>query len=202
MQYHLGRDGSQLGDFPEEEIRDGLRSGRFLPTDLAWSAGMSDWKPLSEVLPDAAPASVSSADAPTPVSEVEVLAPGATSSPSPTYLPAAPSAATPTPWRQPGAAVPNVGAGALPTPGTAIASLVLGILSLITCWFGILLVIPGLICGHMAMNQIKAPGSRYEGRALALTALILNYIWIGLFVIAVFVMFVFGVFAAVAEQTH
>lgn len=45
--YHLGRDGQELGIFPEHEIREGLLTGRFLPTDLAWMPGMSDWQPLT-----------------------------------------------------------------------------------------------------------------------------------------------------------
>lgn len=52
--YHLGRDGQELGVFPEHEIREGLLTGRFLPTDLAWMAGMSEWQPI-EALPPFSP---------------------------------------------------------------------------------------------------------------------------------------------------
>jgi hypothetical protein len=52
--YHLGRDEQELGVFPEHEIREGLLTGRFLPTDLAWMAGMTDWQPL-ESLPAFSP---------------------------------------------------------------------------------------------------------------------------------------------------
>lgn len=41
--FHLGRDGEELGVFPEHEIREGLLTGRFLPSDLAWTEGMPDW---------------------------------------------------------------------------------------------------------------------------------------------------------------
>ena len=51
---HVARAGTNLGSFSLEEIREGLRTGRFLPTDLAWQTGMTDWRPLSEVA--AAPA--------------------------------------------------------------------------------------------------------------------------------------------------
>lgn len=50
MQYHVGRSGQQLGQFTEEEMRQGLVSGRFLASDLAWREGMPQWKPLGEVL--------------------------------------------------------------------------------------------------------------------------------------------------------
>lgn len=88
----------------------------------------------------------------------------------------------------------------MPTPGTAIASLVLGIISLVTCSLGVLLVIPGLICGHIALNQIKAPGSRYEGKALAMTGLILNYVWLGAVVLGVIFILAFGLLGAILEQ--
>lgn len=43
----ISRDREQLGQFPEQEVRDGLKSGRFLGSDLAWKEGMPEWKPLS-----------------------------------------------------------------------------------------------------------------------------------------------------------
>ena len=47
---HVARDGANIGTFSIEEIREGLRTGRFLPTDMAWEAGMPDWRPLSQVM--------------------------------------------------------------------------------------------------------------------------------------------------------
>jgi hypothetical protein len=47
---HVARDGANIGTFSVEEVREGLRTGRFLPTDMAWEAGMSDWRPLSQVM--------------------------------------------------------------------------------------------------------------------------------------------------------
>lgn len=47
---HVARDGTNIGTFSVEEVREGLRTGRFLPTDMAWEAGMSDWRPLSQVM--------------------------------------------------------------------------------------------------------------------------------------------------------
>ena len=45
---HVNRAGSTLGTFSLEEVRRGLESGQFLPTDLAWEEGMAEWKPLSQ----------------------------------------------------------------------------------------------------------------------------------------------------------
>jgi hypothetical protein len=50
MQYLLARDGQQLGQFSEEEIRSGLFEGRYQPTDSAWTEGMEDWRPLEEIM--------------------------------------------------------------------------------------------------------------------------------------------------------
>src|SRR4051794_2318411 len=45
---HVNRGGTNLGTFSEEEVRSGLRAGRFVGTDLGWREGMPAWKPLSQ----------------------------------------------------------------------------------------------------------------------------------------------------------
>jgi hypothetical protein len=45
---NVNRGATSLGAFSEEDVRDGLRTGRFLPTDLGWREGMAGWKPLSQ----------------------------------------------------------------------------------------------------------------------------------------------------------
>jgi hypothetical protein len=44
---HVARDGAKLGEFTLEQVREGLRTGQFRPTDLGWEAGMPDWRPLA-----------------------------------------------------------------------------------------------------------------------------------------------------------
>ncbi len=44
----IARDGKSFGNFSEEAVREGLRSGRYLPTDLGWREGMTTWQPLSQ----------------------------------------------------------------------------------------------------------------------------------------------------------
>jgi len=46
--FHIGRAGTKLGVFSEFEVRQGLKSGRFLLTDLGWKEGMENWAPLSQ----------------------------------------------------------------------------------------------------------------------------------------------------------
>ena len=45
---HVNRGATSLGVFSEEEVREGLRTGRFAPTDIGWREGMPNWQPLSQ----------------------------------------------------------------------------------------------------------------------------------------------------------
>ncbi len=81
---HVNRAGTTLGIFSEQDVRDGLRSGRFQATDLGWKEGMSSWQPLSQ-FPEFAGVEPS-ADAPS--GSVPPPAPG--EAPPPQTLPIAP----------------------------------------------------------------------------------------------------------------
>ena len=48
---HIARKQQLLGSFSEEEVREGVRTGRFQPGDLAWREGMPEWKALGEMAP-------------------------------------------------------------------------------------------------------------------------------------------------------
>lgn len=56
----VARGNQQLGQFWPQEVSDGLASGRFLPTDLAWKEGMPTWITLG-TFPDLPAASSSQA---------------------------------------------------------------------------------------------------------------------------------------------
>ena len=45
---HVNRGATSLGVFSEEDIREGLRTGRFAPSDIGWREGMATWQPLSQ----------------------------------------------------------------------------------------------------------------------------------------------------------
>ena len=47
--FHINRGGTNLGTFSEDEVRDGLRSGKFFSTDLGWRDGMATWEPLAQI---------------------------------------------------------------------------------------------------------------------------------------------------------
>jgi len=46
---HIARDHKPLGTITEDELRDGIFSGKYVATDLVWREGMAEWKPLSEM---------------------------------------------------------------------------------------------------------------------------------------------------------
>ena len=62
----VNRDSQDLGQFTEQEISDGLQSGRFFPADLGWQEGMENWQPLSTFTNLPAPGSASPAIHPVP----------------------------------------------------------------------------------------------------------------------------------------
>jgi hypothetical protein len=45
---HVNRGATSLGIFSEEEVREGLRTGRFAASDIGWREGMANWQPLSQ----------------------------------------------------------------------------------------------------------------------------------------------------------
>jgi len=46
---HVARSGKTIGTFGLNSLRDALISAKVLPTDHYWKAGMTDWKPVSEL---------------------------------------------------------------------------------------------------------------------------------------------------------
>lgn len=173
MQYHVGRHSQPLGQFVEAEIREGLERGTFHVSDLVWHQGMTEWKRLDQVFGFAAAQTLSAPMHP----------PGFTGGPMTPMIP-----------------VVHGAVGVMPTPGTAIASLVLGIfglLALATGFVGAVVAVPGVICGHMALGQINRSGGMLQGRGVAVAGLATSYasIAIGLLMILAFGI-IFGIAAA------
>ena len=108
------------------------------------------------------------------------------------------------------AAVPPMPVGAFPprqmpvhagqppqSSGLAIASLILGILSL---FMALLTGIPAVICGHLSLSRIKRAQGALTGRGMAITGLILGYLGISLTVFFVLLGIALPVFNAVQER--
>jgi hypothetical protein len=81
---HLNRAQQNLGEFTPEEVVEGLRSGRFLPSDLAWREGMETWQPLSTFSFPAESVPPLPTEAHTPIAESPATA---TAAPQPAQLP-------------------------------------------------------------------------------------------------------------------
>jgi hypothetical protein len=68
----------------------------------------------------------------------------------------------------------------VPSQGLAIASLVCGILALISCcfvgFFNLPLVIAALVTGHMALSKIKVDPATYAGKGMAKAGLATGYV--------------------------
>jgi hypothetical protein len=78
----------------------------------------------------------------------------------------------------PGAYVPGYYQPVAPTSGLAIASMVCGIVAIITCYFAGLLGLPAVICGHLALSQINGSALPMAGRGMAIAGLVLGYLGI------------------------
>src|ERR1700739_4131685 len=94
---HVNRGATSLGAFPEEQVRDSIRSGRFLPSDLGWKEGMASWQPLSQFAEFANDFSAATSTAAAPPPQTPATAPV----PPPAASPAGTASAAPRsglPW--------------------------------------------------------------------------------------------------------
>jgi hypothetical protein len=83
--YYVGKNGSQSGPYPLDEMRNMASSGRLAATDLIWTEGMSEWKPAGAALPDLFSKSAPAAPIP------GVVAQSPSPFPAPQGLPSPPS---------------------------------------------------------------------------------------------------------------
>lgn len=67
------------------------------------------------------------------------------------------------------------------TNGLALTSFLLGIFSVVLCGVGVVLAIPGLICGIIGMGRVKKSGGTQKGHGLALAGTILSGVAIVMF---------------------
>lgn len=56
MQYHVAKNGEKSGPFDREEVYRRLVSGELSGSDLGWCEGMTEWEPLSKLMPPPVPA--------------------------------------------------------------------------------------------------------------------------------------------------
>jgi hypothetical protein len=159
MIFHVARDGQPLGTFTQEEIRDHLEAGRLVVTDLVWMRGMEDWEAMAQVFE----IEIDTDDTPGMPPSLPPVIPGRTEQVLPEAWVSSPQIAAP---EAPFTGVPE-------NSGFAIASLVLGIVSLGGfCFTGL----PAVICGHSALRDIRRSKGRLIGQGFARTGLVLGYL--------------------------
>jgi len=170
MHWYYSKNSTQLGPVSDDELQAKLACGEVTGTDLVWREGMADWRAVSVV--EELRAALVSKD---PLAAPMVPAGGVSSPYAPPYAPSYPTSGMPV---------------SLPTSGLAVASLVCGIIGLVTCM--LFPGIPAVICGHMALNHLSRPEVRMTGRGMAITGLVMGYL--SILVLAGFVvLFIIGV---------
>ncbi|GIT82136.1 hypothetical protein LLS1_38050 [Leifsonia sp. LS1] len=95
--------------------------------------------------------------------------------------------------QNPNAYPPAAPAGYTPYPAQKSGTNVLAIIALVGAF---IIPLAGVICGHIALSQIKRTGE--SGRGLALAGLIIGYVYIALIVLFTILAIVAGIAAASA----
>ncbi len=191
IEWFYGKGGQQFGPIDEVTLSARIATGEIGPQDLVWKEGMDSWKPLQEIRHLAPsgnhPQSQDSEGLTPELSQspysppAEIKAPALDDSivdevPQSPYSP--PVEGVEGASYTPGPSLPV-------TNGLAIASMICGILSLILFCFcgGLFLGIPAVICGHLSLNQLNAPGNSQQGRGMAIAGLICGYLGIAFLII-------------------
>lgn len=166
--WFYGKDNTQHGPVSDLEVRNLISTGQITQDTIIWREGMTDWLPMKSV-PDFQISQEANQGA------MAQGTPGA----------ATPYAAGQAPY-----------AGAVPTDGLSIASLVCGILAIISCYIWGLFGLPAVICGHMSLKKIKNSPVPIQGKGMAIAGLITGYIGIALQLVVIIVI----IFAAASSS--
>ena len=172
--WFYGKDNTQHGPISELEIRALITSGTITPTTIVWREGMTGWLPMKDV-PE-----FSTASSPSGISD--------------------PNAPTPYTSPQTNAALPPYQGAAIPTDGLSIASLVCGILAIISCYIWGIFGLPAVICGHMSLKKIKNSPTPVAGKGMAIAGLVCGYIGIALQLLVIIAFVAVAVNAASHQQ--
>lgn len=183
MNWYYAKNGTQQGPLPTEDMKSRIAMEEISPTDLAWCEGMADWMPVG---------TIAALKVEAPPARVDMLpSPGAPrgDASTPTPEPYRPPAAAPAPGLSP--VVP----GQQPSQGLAIASMVCGILGILSCCafpFNLLLILPAIVLGHVALSKAKSDPARSGGKGMAKAGLITGYIGLVFSLISLVMFLMFG----------
>lgn len=190
MQWYYSKNGTQLGPVAQDELISKLSSGEVSPADLVWKDGMADWIPASQVGELKAVA-------------VPPAAPSAPAVPSPAAMdtPYVPPVSNPVP--QPYAPVP------VPGSGKATASMVLGIISVVTSLCGCYGLVIAVTCGILAVifgGQVKKEAELNPAlageRGKVKAGVIMGWIGIGISVLLTVLMIALGLASGAMQQMN
>jgi len=189
MQWYYSKNGTQLGPVAQGELLAKLASGEVSPADLVWKDGMADWIPASQVSELKQTGTIPAAPAP----------PVQTSTVSDT--PYVPPVSNPVPQPYPYSPAPG--------SGKATASMVLGIVAVVTGLCACYGLVIAVTCGILAVifgGQVKKaaelnPALLPElGKAKA--GVIMGWIGIGISVLFTILMFALGLAGGALEQMN
>lgn len=171
MIYKVARNGEEIGEFTEEELLDQVEIGKIELDDELWTEGMAEWVPVATMVEEDEEAE------PEPAAPPVVTTPAALIAAAPiTNLIQAPVARSqPAVQFAPTPVVVQTGIrpGQYGVPGTAIASLVLGILGFLC---GMFTAIPAIVCGHLALGKIRRSSGAFGGQGIAIAGVVLGYV--------------------------
>lgn len=191
IEWFYGKGGQQFGPIDEVTLSARIATGEIGPQDLVWNEGMDSWKPLQEIrhlAPSGNHPQSQDSEGLTPELSQSSYAPPAEIK-APALDDSIVDEVPQSPYSPPVEGVE--GASYTPGPslpvtnGLAIASMICGILSLILFCFcgGLFLGIPAVICGHLSLNQLNAPGNCQQGRRMAIAGLVCGYLGIAFLII-------------------
>jgi hypothetical protein len=191
IEWFYGKEGQQFGPIDEVTLSARIAAGEIGPQDLVWNEGMDSWKPLQEIRHLAPSGNHPQSQDPeglTPeISQSSYAPPAEIKAPAldDSFVDEVPQSPYSPPVEGVEGASYTPGPSLPVTNGLAIASMICGILSLVFFCFcgGLFLGIPAVICGHLSLNQLNAPGNSQQGRGMAVAGLICGYLGIAFFII-------------------
>lgn len=191
IEWFYGKGGQQFGPIDEVTLSARIATGEIGPQDLVWNEGMDSWKPLQEIrhlAPSGNDSQSQDSEGLTPeLSQSSYAPPAEIKAPAldDSFVDEVPQSPYSPPVEGVEGASYTPGPSLPVTNGLAIASMICGILSLVFFCFcgGLFLGIPAVICGHLSLNQLNAPGNSQQGRGMAIAGLICGYLGIAILII-------------------
>ena len=191
IEWFYGKGCQQFGPIDEVTLSARIATGEIGPQDLVWNEGMDSWKPLQEIrhlAPSGNDSQSQDSEGLTPeLSQSSYAPPAEIKAPAldDSFVDEVPQSPYSPPVEGVEGASYTPGPSLPVTNGLAIASMICGILSLVFFCFcgGLFLGIPAVICGHLSLNQLNAPGNSQQGRGMAIAGLICGYLGIAILII-------------------